>query len=96
MGAFKVIGVQPRVMILDLSAVPAMDVTGLVALESALARLKEQGVLAIVTALRPQPSQVLRKAGVHEEPSSLLFSDTLVSAAATASRYLENTPRKRV
>jgi SulP family sulfate permease len=95
MGAFKVIGVQPRVMILDLSAVPAMDVTGLVALESALARLKEQGVLAILTALRPQPSQVLRKAGVQEEPSTLVFSETLVSAAAIASHYLENTPRKR-
>ena len=41
-----------------------MDVTGLVALESALARLKQQGVFCIIAGLRPQPESVLRKANV--------------------------------
>jgi len=37
MDAFKAIGARMRVLILNLSAVPAMDITGLVALESTLA-----------------------------------------------------------
>src|SRR5947207_12588899 len=44
MDALKAIGQRPKVLILYLGAVPAIDVTGLVALESALSRLRQQGV----------------------------------------------------
>jgi SulP family sulfate permease len=93
MDAFKAIGVRPKVLILDLSAVPAMDVTGLVALESALARLKEQKVLAIISGLRPQPAQVLRKAGLGDAPG-LVFSETLDAAAIRAEQHLEGAARQ--
>jgi sulfate permease, SulP family len=88
MDAFKAIGVQPRVLILDLRAVPAMDVTGLVALESVLARLKQQKVLVIITGVRMQPGHVLHKAGVHEEPGSLAFRETIEDAAALATAHI--------
>jgi SulP family sulfate permease len=88
MDAFRAIGVRPRVLILDLSAVPAMDVTGLVALESALARLRQQKVLAVLAGAQPQPAQVLRKAGVHEEPGALVFSESPDAAAALALQHL--------
>jgi len=88
MAAFNVVGVQPKVLILDLSAVPAMDVTGLVALESALARLHQQNVLTIIAGARAQPSHVLRKAGVNEEPGKIAFSETLDDAAVLAARHL--------
>ncbi|HEY4882243.1 MAG TPA: C4-dicarboxylic acid transporter DauA [Myxococcales bacterium] len=88
MDALKGIGRRPRVLILYLGAVPAMDVTGLVALESALARLKQQGVFCIIAGLRPQPESVLRKANVQEQPGRLRIVATLDEAAADARAHL--------
>ena len=88
MDALKAIGARPRVLILYLGAVPAMDVTGLVALESALARLKQQGVFCLIAGLRPQPLAVLRKAGVQDDPDRVHFVETLDEAAAEAEAYL--------
>jgi SulP family sulfate permease len=84
MDAFKAIGQRPRALILYLGAVPAMDVTGLVALESALARLKQQGVTCVIAGLRPQPAAVLQKAGVKDDPGHLHIVETLDEAAAIA------------
>ncbi|HEY4771131.1 MAG TPA: SulP family inorganic anion transporter, partial [Myxococcales bacterium] len=88
MDALKGIPRRPRVLILYLGAVPAMDVTGLVALESALARLKQQGVFCIIAGLRPQPESVLRKANVQEQPGRLRIVATLDEAAAEARAHL--------
>ena len=93
MDAFKAIGARPKVLILYLAAVPAMDMTGLVALESALLRLKQQGVLCIIAGLRPQPAAVLAKAGVKAEPGRLQIAETLDEAAAQAQAHLAP-PRK--
>jgi sulfate permease, SulP family len=89
MDALKAIGARPRVLILYLGAVPAMDVTGLVALESALLRLRQQGVFCIMAGLRPQPASVLKKAGVQEEVGQLHIVAGLEDAAAEALAYLE-------
>src|SRR2546428_459567 len=67
MDALKAIGQPPKVLILYLGAVPAIDVTGLVALESALSRLRQQRIFCIIAGLRAQPASVLKKAGVEEE-----------------------------
>ena len=88
MDALKGIPRRPRILILYLGAVPAMDVTGLVALESALARLKQQGVFCIIAGLRPQPESVLRKANVQEQPGRLRIVATLDEAAADARAHL--------
>jgi sulfate permease, SulP family len=88
MDAFKAIGARMRVLILNLSAVPAMDITGLVALESALLRLRQQGVLTVISGLRPQPESVLRKAGVQEEPGRVQFCATLEEAAQAAAAHV--------
>jgi SulP family sulfate permease len=70
-----------------------MDVTGLVALESALARLKQQGVFCIIAGLRPQPLSVLQKAGVKDEPGRLHVVATLDEAANDAQEHVAQ-PRK--
>ena len=88
MDAFKAIGTRPRVLILYLGSVPAMDVTGLVALESALARLKQQGVYCIIANPRPQPLSVLQKAGVQDQPGRLSIVPTLDEAVASATAHL--------
>ncbi len=92
MDAFKAIGARMRVLILNMSAVPAMDITGLVALESALLRLRQQGVLTLVTGVRPQPEGVLKKAGVVEEPGRVQFCATLEEAAQVAAAHVGSRP----
>jgi SulP family sulfate permease len=89
MDAFRAIHDQMRVCILDLGAVPAMDVTGLVALEGALARLRQQHVLAILVEVQPQPARVLTKSALVREPGRLLFSATLEEAVRLARAHVE-------
>ncbi|HTO97726.1 MAG TPA: C4-dicarboxylic acid transporter DauA [Myxococcales bacterium] len=88
MDAFRAIGARPKALILDLQAVPAMDVTGLVALESALARLHQQGVFCIVAGMRAQPLSVLQKAGFQQEPGRLQLVPSVDAAAALALSHL--------
>ena len=88
MDAFKAIGARPKALILYLGAVPAMDVTGLVALESALLRLKQQNVFCIIANPRPQPLSVLQKAGVQDQPGRLSIVPTLDEAVAVATAHL--------
>ena len=52
-----------RVVILDLRSVPAMDVTGLVALESAFERLDRAQVFVVLAGVQPQPLRVMARAG---------------------------------
>jgi MFS superfamily sulfate permease-like transporter len=53
------------VVMLDLSAVPAIDATGLVSLEAALARLHAMHVLVVLAGVQEQPARALAKAGVR-------------------------------
>jgi SulP family sulfate permease len=69
-----------RAVILDLEDVPAMDITGLVALESVLERLDRQGTLVVIAGARRQPRSVLRRAGIAPQPGRLAFSHDVEQA----------------
>lgn len=69
-----------QVLMLDMQAVPAMDATGLVALESLLKKLHSSGVLVQIVGIQPQPRGVMRKAGISEQPGVLTFHATLEDA----------------
>ncbi|MCB9730314.1 MAG: C4-dicarboxylic acid transporter DauA [Deltaproteobacteria bacterium] len=69
-----------RSLILDVSAVPAMDATGIVNLQSALRRLEHAGVLVILAGLCPQPAAALTRAGWREEPGRLAFCPDVEAA----------------
>jgi SulP family sulfate permease len=85
-----------RALILSLEAVPVIDVTGLVALESAISRLRQQGVLTLIAGARPQPLSVLQRAGVREEPGKLQFCANLEEAVRVAAEHTgEVTPAGR-
>jgi SulP family sulfate permease len=71
-----------RTVILEMDQVPAMDATGLVALESALAQLHKRGCLTVITGLGEQPRRVLANAGIADRPGTLLLRDTLQVALA--------------
>jgi SulP family sulfate permease len=73
---------KARTVILEMDQVPAMDATGLVALESALALLQKRGCLTVITGLGEQPKRVLANAGISDRPGTLLLRDTLQVALA--------------
>ena len=91
---------RARAVILDLEDVPAMDVTGLVALESALARLAAAGVFVVLAGARRQPEHVLRRAGIVPAAGRLALCPDMEAAAALVRRpeppaSPETTPQAR-
>jgi SulP family sulfate permease len=75
------------VVLLDLSAVPAIDATGLVSLEAALARLRAMHVLVVLAGVQEQPRRALAKAGVRDEPGRLAVCATAAEGVALARRH---------
>lgn len=57
---------QPRIVILRMRDVFAMDATGLRALEEVLARFRRNGVTLLLSGVRAQPMMVLTKSGMLE------------------------------
>lgn len=53
-----------RHVVIDLSDVPAVDATGLVALQSSLRHLHRLGITVSIEGVRPQPERALTKAGI--------------------------------
>lgn len=83
MGALADVSDTARVVILDLSAVPAMDATGLVGLESAIERLQGAGTSVVLCGVQAQPAKVIGKSGIGVGPG-LTFADTIESAVTMA------------
>ncbi len=88
MDALHAIGDRAKVVILRLEDVPAIDATGLVALESALARLQKDRCLAILCGLSRQPAVALARAKIVDEADRLLIRADIVSAIETATQYI--------
>ncbi|MGA7993104.1 MAG: C4-dicarboxylic acid transporter DauA [Thermoanaerobaculia bacterium] len=75
MAALGVVDRKARAVILRMEGVPALDSTGLVALESALDLLRAHRCMAVITGLRPQPEGALRKAEVEARHKVRLARD---------------------
>lgn len=75
MAAIGIVDHKARAVILRLDDVPAMDATGLVALESALDTLRRRKCLAFITGLQPQPAGVLEKADVERRHRARIVPD---------------------
>ena len=73
-----------KVVVLDLTAVPAIDATGLVNLKSAISRLHRDGLVVILTGMRPSVSRVLHRADVVEEAGRLFLCNTTAEAIERA------------
>lgn len=86
MGNIAAMAANVKVMVLDLSAVPVMDVTGLVALESVLNKLKARGVRVIIGGLQAQPQKLMARARIVETPGELRFCTSLDQAVEEAKR----------
>jgi len=81
-------GVQA--VVLDMQAVPAMDATGLVHLESLLRRLNGAGIKVILAGVQPQPLRTLARAGWRNRKGRLRifrsFARAMTAAHAFAAR----------
>jgi SulP family sulfate permease len=86
MSALETISGQARTVILHIEAVPAMDATGLVNLESAIERLHHEKTFVILAGVQPQPAKLLEKAGITFEEDRLAICATLEAAVAYARR----------
>jgi SulP family sulfate permease len=84
MSALHEIGDGVRVVILDMEAVPVMDATGLVNLQSTIRRLHSDRILIILGGVRPQPMEVLERAHLEELDSRIGICATLDEAIALA------------
>lgn len=71
---------RPKALVLNLHAVPVMDMTGLVALETLLARAHRKGLMVLLAGVRPQPRGLLKKAGIEPTPGKIAFVHDLEQA----------------
>jgi SulP family sulfate permease len=84
--ALQFVGDHSRVVILDVHSVPVLDITGLVALESAIARLHHRKALVILSGVQPQPARVLARSALKAAPGKLQFAISMQEAADQARR----------
>ena len=83
--ALTMVGSGVHTVIMDLEDVPAIDATGLVALETTIQRLNSQSVKVVLSGVRPQPRRALEKAGFEQQPGLLEITD---DTTVTLDRFL--------
>jgi SulP family sulfate permease len=72
--------VAARAAILHIGAVPVMDVTGLVALETAIERLNAKGLFVALAGVQPQPAKLLERSELVNTPGKIVLCRTLDEA----------------
>jgi sulfate permease, SulP family len=77
-----------RAVVFDITAVPVIDYTALVALESAIQKLQKRNVLVVLAGIQAQPGRVFAKAGLKPIAGKLLLSKTLADGVARTREHL--------
>ncbi|HEY6553801.1 MAG TPA: C4-dicarboxylic acid transporter DauA [Vicinamibacteria bacterium] len=85
-------GREVRVVVLDLEHVPAIDATGIVGLESLVARLNESGVKVILVGLQGQPLHALAGAGWRNRKGRLRIFRSFERGIEVARRTVATAP----
>lgn len=83
-GALHSVDSDIEVIIIDMADVPAIDMTGIVALQSLLARLEQDHVAVVIGSLSPRIYRKLLKAGLRKKPGKLAFRSDWDKARCTA------------
>ncbi len=84
MGALETVEGGVKVVILDLADVPVIDATGLVALESAIARLNDDGVKVILAGVGGQVLHAFARAGWRDRKGRLRIFQSFENAVERA------------
>jgi SulP family sulfate permease len=82
MTTLHVIAEQTSAVVFLMGGVHALDVTGLVALESALGELRHRNCSALLCGLRKQPLAMLKKAGLDQTESLEIHADASSALAS--------------
>lgn len=88
MGALETVGASSKIVVLALGRVPSIDATGLVALESALTRLKLAKKRVVIAGPLPEPREIFDKANLPKHHDHLHFETTLERALLLARELL--------
>jgi SulP family sulfate permease len=75
---------RDHTVVLNMQHVPTIDVTGLVALESALDRLFRSRIKVILTGLTAEVADMLERAGIRRDPGRLAFAPDVETALSMA------------
>ncbi|KPL26841.1 MAG: transporter [Acidithiobacillales bacterium SM1_46] len=81
-----------QAVILDMTDVPMMDVTGLVAMESIVDALRKKNILLIINNLAPRIRRKLQHAGIDEQLGAIHFVATLDEASRAALEHARTPP----
>lgn len=73
-----------RVVILEMSDVNMLDMTGMVALESIVAHMKHRGIRVVINDLDTPLIRKLEKVGIRHEPGFLQFTQSMDAAVDAA------------
>ena len=92
MSVFDRVGPDSQAIILYLGQVPAIDATGLVALETLVDKLKRSGNKVILAGMRPQVAEVVMRAGLVPERGRLAIAPDLDDALSLALIHSARTP----
>lgn len=76
-----------RVVVLDVRAVPAIDATGMVALESLIARLNGDGIKVVLAGVQPQPLRAMARARWRSRKGRLRIFRSFERAVRVASAH---------
>lgn len=79
-----------RVVIVEMSAVPLLDMTALAALDNVLRDYRQQGIGLVLVGVSTRLRLKLRRAGVHRESGRLAYARSLPQARAKALSWLES------
>jgi SulP family sulfate permease len=80
MTAVRAAALGVRVVVFDLRAVPLLDATGLVALESTVAKLRAAGVFVVLAGVQREPLRVLARAGWRNREGELVLGRSFEEA----------------
>jgi SulP family sulfate permease len=95
MGAIETAGVGARAVVLALGTVPSIDATGLVALESAIEKLRAKRKIVVIAGPLPEPRSVFEKANLEVAHQHVFLADTLESGIQLARDLVLLTPDSR-
>ncbi|MEN2506074.1 C4-dicarboxylic acid transporter DauA [Stutzerimonas stutzeri] len=88
LGVLRRFNPQVRVVIVDISAVPMLDMTALAALENVLLDYRKLGIALILSGSNARVRLKLRRAGIHRLEGQLYHVRDLAQARAKALRLL--------
>jgi SulP family sulfate permease len=93
MGALDTVSGSVRAIVLALGTVPTIDATGIVALESAIERLRVAKKLVVIAGPLPEPRKVFEKANLEVAHEHVFLADTLDQGIQLAGDLLLLSPQ---